>query len=276
MMQPSSATAAPRLSVARLTGIGFLYWLAFMAALEPGNLMHALAAGFHPHWSREALRLLLAGLLGASVTPALVLLARRFPITGSSMIAPVAAQAIGALILAPVLILASCCLAAWILQHRWLPSLEDIGREMAANLVLVTFCQALFLAALQTLNQSKRPETAESWPDRLTVRNGAELAVVDLADVEWIEAQGNYQALHVRGRTHLVRETSARLQDRLDPARFVRIHRRAMVGVRHVQQIEPLTNGDGLVRLASGKELRLSRNHRQALRDRLGAPPSAP
>jgi two-component system LytT family response regulator len=270
MMQPSSATAARPISVVRLTGFGFVYWLAFMSALEPGNLMHALAEGFQPHWSREALRLLLAGLLGAAVTPALVLLARRFPVTGTTRLAPVAGQAIGILILAPILIVASCCLAAWILQHRWLPSAGDIGREMAANLLLVVFCQALFLAALQVSTRGRRAEGGGLWPDRLTVRNGAEVAVIDLAEVEWVEAQGNYQALHVRGRTHLMRETSARLQERLDPSRFVRIHRRAVVGVRHVRQIEPLTNGDGLVTLANGTVLRLSRNHRQALRDRLG------
>jgi hypothetical protein len=277
MMQPSPATAAPQLSVAKLTGLGFVYWLAFMAALEPGNVMHALAAGFHPHWSREALRLLMAGLLGASVTPALIVLARRFPIKGPQRLAPVAGQAIGALILAPILIVASCCLAAWMLQHRVLPTLEDIRREMSANLLLVMFCQALFLAALQALTHARRAEVVDPWPNRLAVRNGAEIAVIDLAEVEWVEAQGNYQALHVGGRTHLTRETSARLQERLDPSRFVRIHRGAMVGVEHVARIEPLTNGDGLVTLHSGTVLRLSRNHRQALRDRLhGRAPTAP
>ncbi|MCI3133877.1 LytR/AlgR family response regulator transcription factor [Phenylobacterium aquaticum] len=270
MTPPSPATSARNLSVVRLTGVGFLYWLAFMSVLEPGNLAHALAAGFHPHWSHEALRLLVAGLLGASVTPVLVLLARRFPISGARRLAPIAGQAIGALALAPVLIVASCCLAAWILQHRWLPAPADIGREMAANLLLVMFCQALFLAALQVLIPAGRAQTTDGWPERLTLRNGAEIAVIDLAEVEWIEAQGNYQALHVRGRTHLTRETSARLQERLDPSRFVRIHRGTMVSVAHVAQIEPLTNGDGLVTLHSGTVLRLSRNHRQALRDRLG------
>jgi two-component system LytT family response regulator len=93
--------------------------------------------------------------------------------------------------------------------------------------------------------------------------------VVDLDAVDWIETQGNYQALHVGAATHLLRETSERLEARLDPARFVRIHRRAIVAVGRVRKMEPLANGDANVHLSNGAELRLSRRHRAALRSRM-------
>ncbi len=277
MATPSPAPSAAQshaLSVRQWTGLGFLYWLVFMAALEPGNVVSALDAGFHPHWGLEATRLVSAALLGSGVTPLLVLATRRFPIAGSAPWRGLAAQTVTILILAPVLILISCFLAAWIFERQGAPRLAEVRGQMAANLLLLIFCQALFLAAVQVTGRLREratiaPTPAPDWPDRLTIGENGRLTVLDLSAVEWIETQGNYQALHAEGRTHLSRETSARLLARLDPARFARIHRRTIVAIAYIREVEPLSNGDGLVRLAGGTELRMSRGHREALRARL-------
>jgi hypothetical protein len=266
-----SIDAPAFLTVSQWTGIAFVYWFVFMAALTPGNLQAHIEAGMQPDWGREALRLTAAGALGASVTPILLALAHRFPIDGRMHWRNVSFQALGVVCLAPSLILASCFLAAWLLAGQLAPSQVEVAAQMSANALLLMLCLSLLLAAIQILPRvARRPSgTGQDWLDRLTISERGRLTVVAVADIEWIETQGNYQALHTGEGVHLLRETSTRLSARLDPSRFVRIHRRYIVAVDKVRQVEPLPNGDAVVRLLSGIELRQSRQHRAALRARL-------
>jgi two-component system LytT family response regulator len=260
----------------RWTGLAFVYWLVCMTVLEPGNVAGALDAGVRPHWGSEALRLVVAGLLGAAATPALLLLAECFPLQGRARWRHVALQGAGLALLALGLILVSCVLAAWMLRRELAPRLADINRELFANGLLVLLCLSGFLAIVQiaarlsrsTLMSGAAPSEG-AWPAHLPIKDRGRLIVLDLAAVDWIESQGNYQALHAGDGVHLIRETSASLAARLDPARFVRIHRRTLVALDRVRQIEPLANGDAIVRLTTGAELRLARGHRDGLRRRL-------
>ncbi|MCI0738058.1 MAG: LytTR family transcriptional regulator [Gemmataceae bacterium] len=231
-----------------------------------------------PDWGREALRLTAAGTLGASVTPILLALARRFPIDGPIRWRNLSLQAMGVACLAPSLILVSCFLAAWLLAGQLAPSQSEVAAQMFANALLLMFCLSLLLAAIQILPLIARESrgAGRDWRDHLTISERGRLTVIALADVEWIETQGNYQALHTGKRIHLLRETSARLSAELDPSRFVRIHRRYIVAVDKVRQVESLSNGDAVVRLVSGIELRQSRQHRAALRAHLQLVNSSP
>lgn len=263
----------PALSVARWTAISFVYWLVFMGALAPGNIQNALDAGLKPDWTDMAVRLLGAGLLGASVTPLLLRLATRMPLSGKDRWRNLAFQALSVAILAPALIAASCVLAAWAFAGKLAPPLREVLDATRANLLLLALCLSLLLAAIQLAPRLLNTGLAANgvWPDRIAVGERGRLVMVELASVDWIETQGNYQALHVGGAAYLLRETSARLAARLDPARFVRIHRRFIVAADRIRDIEPLSNGDAIVRLASGVELRQSRAYRRALREQLNA-----
>lgn len=247
--------------------MAFVYWLVFMSVLTPGNLAAAQAAGGHWNWGREAVRLVCAGLLGASVTPVLLILARRYPATSPLNLAR---QGLGVLVLAPALILVSCVAAAWFLDGKTGPSLNEVRQELLANTLLLVFCLSVFLALIQVA-QRLRSAPEGAWLRGVTISERGRVTLLDLDEVDWIETQGNYQALHTRDGVHLLRETSERLAAKLDPARFVRIHRRSIVAVDRVRQVEPLANGDAVVRLADGTELRLSRRHREVLKARLGA-----
>ena len=112
------------------------------------------------------------------------------------------------------------------------------------------------------------PEAAPA--ERLLVREGTKLSVVRAEAVDWAEAAGDYVALHVGPRTHLLRETLAGLADRLDPARFVRIHRSALVHVDRVRDVRLTAAGDARVFLRDGTELRASRRYWKDLEARLG------
>lgn len=259
-------TTLPHLSSGlKWTGAAFIYWFAIMAVLTPGNV---LSAGGTPDWAWQGLRLTMCGLLGASATPALMALARRHPLTGEAKWRSLAIQLCCVVLLAVALIVASCFLLAWIAEGRLAPTMDAVAVQLAADLLLLVFCLGLFLAVIQVVDL--RQARSAPAPERLTFEERGRLAVVDLASVEWIEAQGNYQALHGPHGTRLFRETSARLEARLPSGRFVRIHRGLIVAVDSVRAMAPLANGDAIMELASGKQLRMSRRYRETVRERVG------
>ena len=107
---------------------------------------------------------------------------------------------------------------------------------------------------------------AENRPRRLCVKANGRVELVELDRVEWIESEGNYVRLHVEDRTHLVRETMNGIESRLDPSQFFRIHRSAIVNVAFIKDLRPWYTGEYIVRLQNGKELTLTRSHRESLR----------
>ena len=96
------------------------------------------------------------------------------------------------------------------------------------------------------------------------VRARGRVTRVPHAEVDWIEAQGDYACLHAGARDFLVRETMASLERQLED-RFLRIHRSAIVNVERVRELRSCENGDFRVILKGGAELRLSRTHREAV-----------
>src|SRR5690606_31798793 len=80
--------------------------------------------------------------------------------------------------------------------------------------------------------------------ERLAVKEGGKIVFLRTAEIDWIGAEGNYARLHVGKRTHLMRETMTSLETKLDPARFLRIHRSTIVNVDAIAELEPLFQGD--------------------------------
>lgn len=256
-------------------GLGCAYWLAFLLLLEPGNIYRATEAGQVMNWSREALRIPTATLLGASVTPGLMALVRRYPIEGGRFWRAAAIHAGVSAMVAAILILISCVLAAIFLNGEQ-PLDQAVRSQMAGNWPLLVYCIGAFLAAAHALRFLRRrteaPPPAETgYLNRVAVTARGRRTLIPVDTIDWIETQGNYLALHVGPLIHLVRETSLRFEAQLDPRRFVRIHRRVLAAVDRIAEIEALDGGDATVRLTNGVELRVSRNYRRALRERLSA-----
>lgn len=256
--------------VVRQFGLGFPYWLAFLLVLEPGNLLRAANAGRTLAWDMEALRILVASLLGAAATPVLMALIDRFPIEGPRRWRNVAVQALGSTTISAVLILISCLLAAAILPNERRTLLEAFRDNLIGNGLLLVFCMAGFIAIVHAVRFFRRLKVEAAalptdWLMRIAVPARGRTLLLDVAAIDWIEAQGNYLALHAGAATHLVRGTVTAFAARLDPDRFVRIHRRAIVAIDRVAEVESLGGGDSMVRLTTGAELRLSRSFRSGL-----------
>jgi two-component system LytT family response regulator len=102
--------------------------------------------------------------------------------------------------------------------------------------------------------------------DRLVVRHGTTLGFVDVADIDWIEADGNLVRIHVGARIHPLQTTMARLQYLLGEHRFVRLRRRALVNTRAISTVEPYGKGSFIVTLRTGEKLVSSRYQAAAMR----------
>jgi two-component system LytT family response regulator len=111
---------------------------------------------------------------------------------------------------------------------------------------------------------------AEERLDRLVVKSRGTTRFVPVVDIDWIEAAGVYVNLHVGGKEMLYRASLNDLAGRLDPMRFVRVHRSAIVNIESIQQLEPIAHGEFEVVLKDGSRPRISRTFRAQLEKRLG------
>lgn len=101
------------------------------------------------------------------------------------------------------------------------------------------------------------------FPAQLAIRGDGRIRLVAVADIAWAEAAGNYVALHVPGKSVLMRSTLAELLARLDPQHFVRVSRSALVRLDRVRELQPLFNGDFVALLDDGSQVTGSRRHRE-------------
>ena len=113
--------------------------------------------------------------------------------------------------------------------------------------------------------QVEAPDPGAIPPGRLIVRQGSQIRFVELQDVEWFEAAGSYVRAHTPTGSSLVQHSLKQLEQQLSGAGFVRIHRRTLVRVRAVVELQPLFHGEYEVKTRLGARLKLSRTYRGSL-----------
>jgi DNA-binding LytR/AlgR family response regulator len=107
------------------------------------------------------------------------------------------------------------------------------------------------------------PAASNALPERFAVRKRGKEIMVEVADIDWVEAAGNYAVLHVGGETLEIRSSLTKLEGELDPRRFVRVHKSYVVNVARIAEVTPWISGDWRIRLQDGAEVNLSRRYRQ-------------
>lgn len=108
------------------------------------------------------------------------------------------------------------------------------------------------------------------WLERLVIKSGGRIFFLKTAEIDWIEAAGNYVRLHVERETHLLRETIKNLESQLDPKKFLRINRSTLVRIDHIKELQSWFNGEYAVILQDGTQLTSSRGYREQLDTLLG------
>lgn len=103
------------------------------------------------------------------------------------------------------------------------------------------------------------------WTQRFRVRVGRVNRLISTHKIRWIAADGDYVSLHTDTGAHLLRESLQEISQQLDPKRFIRVHRSAIVALDHISEMSALPNRDALLRLSDGTPLRVSRNYIDSL-----------
>jgi two-component system LytT family response regulator len=170
--------------------------------------------------------------------------------------------------------------------------LEMLGRDLPPAIVFVTAYDQYALRAFEAgaldyllkpfdnarfdraLGRAKqRMAHGKELPrklERLAIKSAGQVSFVKISEIDWIEAADYYASLHVGARTHLLRRSMAELEQDLDPAIFCRIHRSTIVNLNRVRGLKLAADGEYVVLLENGANLRLSRRYRKQLQSRLG------
>jgi two-component system LytT family response regulator len=154
-------------------------------------------------------------------------------------------------------------------DHRLLRAVERAKRHALARLHGRRAASPRARGSDPPVGHGARPGAAL---ERLVIRNGSRIATLAIDDIDWIEAEDYYAEIHAGGRTYLVRQSLNKLAAALDPSRFVRIHRKTIVNVRRVKELEPMFHGEYVVFLHDGTRLKLSRTFKSHLGRLLGLP----
>lgn len=120
--------------------------------------------------------------------------------------------------------------------------------------------------SLSKLSVERPAAPATSFVKRLVVRETQRIRIVDVDSIVWVEADRNYCVLHCREGRFSHRTTVSELEQQLDPDRFVRVHRSAIVAIAEIQELLPAFRGEYLVVLRDGTRLRWSGGYREALK----------
>jgi two-component system, LytTR family, response regulator len=132
----------------------------------------------------------------------------------------------------------------------------ELGKQQAPNHQLS-----------QLLNEINRKK---DYVERIPVPAKGRFLFVSVRDLDWIEAEGNYLRLHGRSVSHLIRGNMNEMEKKLDPDKFIRIHRSTIVNLQRIREVQPWFHGHHRVIMTSGQELKLSRYQRDKLRLLLG------
>ncbi|HTQ76886.1 MAG TPA: LytTR family DNA-binding domain-containing protein [Burkholderiales bacterium] len=224
-----------------------------------------------------------------ALVPAVIAFERRFPLRwetlGRNLAAHLAASVgysavhVGAMVLLRKLAYAAMgrgyAFGDWLAQGFY-EYLKDV-RTYALMLVAVLSYRFVMLrlqgeASLLAAPDEGPPLEPVERPQRFLVRKLRREFLVAAADIEWLQAQGNYVALRVRGHDYLLRSTMAEIESRLDPQRFRRVHRSWIANLDRVAEIEPLDDGDARLKMQDGSLVPCSRRYRAGL----GVGPSQP
>ena len=116
-----------------------------------------------------------------------------------------------------------------------------------------------------TLEDSQEAPSIDRFEKVLNIKDRGQIFRVEIADIERIDAAGDYMCIYTGGNTLILRETMKDLEKRLDPRKFQRIHRSTIVNLDQVRQVKPHTNGECFLVLGSGAQVKVSRSYRDVV-----------
>jgi two-component system LytT family response regulator len=145
----------------------------------------------------------------------------------------------------------------------------DKALERAKSHIVTEKSENMSRRILDALEQIKSKPT---HLERLVIKMNGHIFFVRAEEIDWLEAEGNYVRLHTGKESYLLRDTISALESQLDPKRFVRVHRSAIVNIDRIQELQPWFHGEYRIILREGVQLTLSRSYKEKLHEILGRP----
>lgn len=113
----------------------------------------------------------------------------------------------------------------------------------------------------------KSSEEALAADRKIAIKDHESTVLIEIDDIDWVDAAGDYMCIHVKGETLIMRSTLKSLMSRLDPEKFKRIHRSTLVNLDRIVKATPLQKGEYMLDLDCEEQLKVSRNYRQAIKE---------
>ena len=123
----------------------------------------------------------------------------------------------------------------------------------------------ILLGSQLTGNNGAAAKNDGHYTNRIVFKSRGRIVFLPVSDIRWIGAEENYVRISTQGETHLLRETMAHLEGKLDPEMFLRIHRSSIVNLQHVKEVRTETDGEYAVVLINGEKLSMSRGYRSRI-----------
>ncbi len=162
-------------------------------------------------------------------------------------------------------------------NERFIESLNHARQQILKNAISNRSEQLTQLLTqtqgLTTTDTKAEQVTSISQNERLVIRSNGHVYLLEAADIYWVEAEGDYISVHTPQKSHLVRETMKNMEARLNKQGFQRVHRSSIVNLNYVRELISLDNGDYKIILRDDTSVKLSRNYRDILYQRLNAVP---
>jgi len=121
------------------------------------------------------------------------------------------------------------------------------------------------LANQQHSTSSSLGQQGSRYANRIVFKSRGRIVFLPVSDIRWISAEENYVRIRTNSETHLLRETMVRLQEKLDPEVFLRVHRSSIVNLQHVKEVRTEADGEYTVLLVNGDKLTMSRSYRSRI-----------
>jgi len=153
-------------------------------------------------------------------------------------------------------------------RHRVVEREESgVARRLAA---LMNDIRPVLAADEHGARHVDSADAATAPVNRIVVRERDRVLLIDVGDIDWIGADGDYVRVHASGKSHLIRDTMIAMEQRLDRGAFLRIHRSTIVNTSRIRELRPYSSREYAVILRDGTRLRLSRRYRERLRTHFG------
>lgn len=148
---------------------------------------------------------------------------------------------------------------------RFNKSIERVKEEILNRSILSFENKVkMFLSDYSHLNTTAKENTQSNQLEKIAIKSKGGYFLIDMNEINWIEAAGDYVYLHCNEKKHLHRVTMQNMEALLDSSKFQRIHRSMIVNINRVKEIKPSDHGDFNVYLCDGSKLKLSRNYKDS------------